>query len=81
VHLCVVSIAFASAVNVTLQSVTSGNVTTALSGAYQLTSGNLVLNANFHGAVYTGVGNGFSISLSSAVAGGGVVTYYTSAYN
>jgi hypothetical protein len=39
VHLCVVSVAFASAVNVTLQSTTSGGAQTALSGAYRVNLG------------------------------------------
>ena len=62
IHLCLLSVAFASAVNVTLQSTTSGGAQTALSGAYQLTSGNLLLNANYHGAVLTGLGNGCSLA-------------------
>ena len=81
VHLCLVSIAFASAVNVTLQKTTSGGASTALTGAYQLTSGNLLFEHNYNGAVLTGLGNGFSISLSSAVVGGGVVTFFISHTN
>jgi hypothetical protein len=81
IHLCTLSVGFASPVSVTLQATTSGGAQNALSGAYPLTSGNLILAVDFHGAVQTGVGNAFSINLSSAVAGGGIVTFYTTPYN
>jgi len=62
--------------------ITSGpGLTAALSGAHQLTSGKLPLNINLRGAVHGDLGNGFAVNLSSAVVGGGVVTYYTSPYN
>lgn len=78
VHICVLSISFASAVGVTLQSTTPLGANTNLSGQYQLTTGNLFLNLNLDGATSSGLGNGISLSLSSAVAGGGIVTYYFS---
>ncbi len=79
VHLCLLSVSFASAVGVTLQSTTSGGSNTNLSGQFQLTTGNLSLNLNLDGATSGGLGNGISLNLSSAVSGGGLVTYYFSA--
>lgn len=78
VHLCVVSLNFTSAVNVTINSVTSGGTSTAITGTYQGATG---IHDNFTGDVKTGIGNGLSITLGSAVAGGGVITYYISRNN
>ena len=78
VHICVLSLSFASAVGVTLQSTTSGGSDTNLSGQFQMTANNLSLNLKLDGATASGLGNGISLSLSSAVAGGGIVTYYFS---
>ncbi len=77
IHLCVLSVSFASAVGVTLQSTTSGGSNSNLSGQFQLTVNNLSLNLNLDGATSSGLGNGISLNLSSAVSGGGIVTYYS----
>jgi hypothetical protein len=73
----VLSVSFASAVGVTLQSTTSGGSNSNLSGQFQLTVNNLSLNLNLDGATSSGLGNGISLNLSSAVSGGGIVTYYS----
>jgi len=75
VHICHISIAWTSGVNVTLEKVSSGGTYTPLSGTYPNINN---MSEYFGGSLVTGLGYGFSINLGASVSGGGVVTYFIS---
>lgn len=77
IHICHISIAFASAVDVTLKEGTGTNCATgdvAITGTYKATT-SLNLSFGREGPLRTGASQAFCVNLGTAVVGGGVMTF------